>query len=246
MKSLQHYLTLVKKDYSFKVKLLSPIKKEQLVLITKAFERYNVVSISKPVKTIFHNNPVDFANVSAGEVYSVVVKTEYPASTYIVKEELKSLLNLTHDYVVVRGENDPLESRQEAEIQNTEINTVVKKKGLFTDALLNHPDYPEVEQPEVLYGDDYNKKLLKGLAQERSNRESNPSLPTTDLIKGLNKDTTKDNDKVINTSLSKGKVKSPTDNVSKVGNVLDKVEITKMVKDANGKSSKLTAKKRGQ
>lgn len=176
MKSFYHYLAEAKKEYSYKIKLISAVDDAAVSRIERALVKYDIISISKPKKTILQAAPLDFKRASNVEVWIIDVVTHLPASSYVMWEELRTALEIPGDNIVVRGLNEPMEiESQRIEAQHNMDKEAVKD-GLIRDSLLGvDGTYPEYEAgiSDTPYGDEYNKRLLNYLAQVQANRPQN-------------------------------------------------------------------------
>lgn len=175
MKSFYHYLAEAKKEYSYKIKLISAVDDAAMSKIERALVKYDIISISKPKKTILQAAPLDFKRASNAEVWIIDVVTHLPASSYMMWEELRTALGVHGDNIVVRGFNEPLEiESQRIEAQHNMDKEAVAD-GLVRDSLLGADAYEEHEPVpgEAPYGDAYNKRLLNYLAQVQANRPQN-------------------------------------------------------------------------
>lgn len=160
----KQYLAESEKTYCYRIKTVGQIDKSHLSQIEKYLQRYNLKTISKITKTILQSNPMDFASVQNAEVFIVDIETGLPISSYILGRELAGLLKLPEDYLVVRGENDPLEIQNDMYRQSQEISDRMSGKGQEQSSLLDvDSDYPAAEKTadgSNYYGNEYNEKFL--------------------------------------------------------------------------------------
>lgn len=160
MKNFRDYLEESKRVYRFRIKTVVPIHDGMMDRIEDTLKAYDAVMISRPKTTILHTHPLDFPNVSAGEVTIIDVETALPASSYEMMMNLRSALNIPEPYIVVRGEYEPQE-RYTRQINDRE------------ELMAQHPTAPllstesssaENDLPiPTLYGDAYNMSLLRYL-----------------------------------------------------------------------------------
>jgi hypothetical protein len=175
MKTFYHYLAEAKKEYSYKIKLISAVDDAAVSRIERALVKYDIISISKPKKTILQAAPLDFKRAANAEVWIIDLVTHLPASSYMMWEELRSALGIHGDNIVVRGFNEPMEiESQRIEAQHN-MDKKALEDGLIRDSLLGADAYEEHEPApgEVPYGDAYNRKLLNYLSQVQANRPQN-------------------------------------------------------------------------
>src|ERR1700691_306970 len=165
MKNLYQYLSESIKEYSYRIRLAVPVDDFYINLIKNILVKYDLVSI-KQSQTIMQFCPLDFPSLQMGEVHIVDIVTHIPICTAILQQEIRGILNIPVEYLVVRGLNEPLE------LETDSLNNPIIKD--INDPLLNtSPKYPDAEPSlkDVPYGDVYNQKLLHYLAKVSSERK---------------------------------------------------------------------------
>lgn len=195
MKNFFQYLAEATKEYEYRIRTIVPITDVSMAKLKKVLDKYNLISISDPKKTILQDSPLDFPNVGMAEVYIVDIKTGVPASSEVLLQELRGALNIPWSKIVVRSKNDPMEI--ETQIQNSEDKGL---KDSDQDPLLStDPAYKEynlsLDEPPS-FGDDYNKKFLAYLARVAAERKEveavvqpeNMKKSSFGLMSELNKD----------------------------------------------------------
>lgn len=183
MKTFAQYLAESTKEYTYRVKTVVPIDDKFLDRLETVLRKYNIVDVSAPKKTIIQNNPLDFKDIGHAEVFIVDVTTRIPASSYIMQQELRGVLNIPEKYIVVRGKNEPIEIETMGIQAAQEIEAEAKEKGLTPAPLLSaEPTYQEVDydaQKDPAYGDEYNKKFLNYLKNVEYARPDMTAEPAT-------------------------------------------------------------------
>ena len=171
MSLLRHYLTDT--TYHYRVKTVVELDDAAMDRIEKACAKYVPKDISAVMKTVFQRHPLDFPGIDNGEVYIVDLTFEYPASSYVLQQELRYALNIPEKFIIVRGDNDPSEIETQRLNAVADLEEEADAKGLERDALLNHPDYPEAEKidAEDYYGDAYNSRLTDYLHRIKEERK---------------------------------------------------------------------------
>lgn len=177
-------------EYSYRIKTIVELNDEQMASLENILQKYELISMEKPFKTVMHQHPLDFADVEHAEVFIIDVKTHLPVSAYVLQQELRAVLRIPEKYIVVRTDNDPMEvetSRQQALQQ---IEQEAREKGFEPASLLSvESEYPEAEYSipgEEMYGDQYNSKFLEYLAQIAATRETENVDPPAPLFSWLN------------------------------------------------------------
>lgn len=145
MKKLFEYLQEVDKEYSWRLKFAKPVSDDDMAKIESLLARYDVKKVSEAKKTIIQGRAMDFADLGPTEVYMVDAVCGLPATREAIREVLAKGLGIPMNLIVVRTEDEPLETdRAEKE---------VSKEPLLTS------DYEKTEQAKV-YGSEYNQKLV--------------------------------------------------------------------------------------
>lgn len=221
MKSFYHYLAESAKVYKYRVKSIAPIDDHFIATLKEALFKYDVKSVSKPKKLMAQKAPLDFKAFTMAEVYILDIETAVPASSYVLAIELREALQLSDSFLVVRGENEPIE------IEAQKIEEIHKDDE--HKAVLDNPNYEGEEQPkEVAYGDSYNKKFLNYLAQKKAETEAQ-TVPAIEEIKKTNKFswlTKKDNQVADDFNKDFDTVKPVHSNTKKAGGKAEKPNLT--------------------
>jgi hypothetical protein len=216
MKSFYQYLAESVKEYRYRIKSVVPMDDNFISTVKKALFKYNVTSVSAVKKTPMQNAPLDFRDVGSAEVHIIDIVTTVPASSYVLATGLHSALQLSPKFLIVRGENEPVELEAEA-IEN--------RKEPTGEALLDDATMKEAEATvEVAYGDEYNKKFLNYLAKTKAENED-AEVPAIEEVKKVAKfswlnpkdstvadDFNKDQDTVkpVHVNSVKGKAEKPS------------------------------------
>jgi hypothetical protein len=167
----KQYIADAQRFYHYRVKTICVLDDHAMDWFERVLLKYDPVDITKPHKTIIQKNPLDFKNVAAAEVWIVDVTTALPASGYVLQKELQLALGIPENYIVVRGENDPIEIENDRLVADEQMDLDAAAKGLTRDALLTDQDYSEVDttDPE-LYGAKYNSQFLGFLRTVQKDR----------------------------------------------------------------------------
>lgn len=175
MKSFYHYLAESAKEYRYRVKTIVPIDEAFVKVVKETLFKYGVKEVSKPKKLMPQKNPLDFRDQDLVEVSILDIVLESAASSFILASSLRGTLRLLENQLVVRGENEPVE------IEARAIEEIHKDSEY--SAKLSDPMYEQEDQPkEVAYGDEYNKRLLDYLAQDKANND-NKEVPAIEEVK---------------------------------------------------------------
>jgi len=189
--SFLKYLSESEKSYKYRLKTVAVDLSESEILdrIEYYLQRFKLLDISRPFKTILQKVPLDFPNVTNAEVYMLDIETAFPLSSYVAAQELRALLGIPENMLVVRGANEPIEIETTLINQKQEVEDEAAKQDLVTAPLLNtDPVYPDSEQTadgSNYYGNSYNNNLLDTLQKIADERKPVKFDPPSTLFKWL-------------------------------------------------------------
>jgi len=191
MKSFKHYLLESNREYHYRIKTVVEMNDDRLDRVERLLQKYNLMDISNPKKTLMQRHPLDFQDLDHAEVWIVDVVTGLPVSAYILQQEIRTVLEISETFVIVRTDNDPLEVETEMRNAIDDINDQGKKLGLDKNTLMNTTGYLDSEMGldgKTFYGDEYNNKLRDYLANISATRKPEvKSSPLFDFVKGNEK-----------------------------------------------------------
>lgn len=252
--NFKQYLAESEKTYNYRLKTVAPLEKGMVSKIEKYLARFNLIKTSTVRKTPLQKSPMDFESIPNREVFMFDFTLGLPVSGFIMRRELVSLLGLPEDYLIVRGENDPIEVQNDRLVQQAEIQAKADKAGLEAAPLLStesvHPDAEHTADGSNYYGDSYNSRLLdylKQVAGERREKEKvEPKAPLFSWL-DMPKDTgapaqdasdfNKGHHKTVASSEAGAKTTARTGNFDDEGTVIKKTFI-----DKSGKARTLSGK----
>ncbi|NJO62839.1 MAG: hypothetical protein HC836_32830 [Richelia sp. RM2_1_2] len=242
MKTFLEHLFESDKEYHFRIKTIVPLDDAMLDRVERVLRKYELRDFKGPTKTIFQDHPLDFSDISAAEVFIIDVVIGVPQSSYILQQELRDALSISEKFIVVRGDNEPLEVETQRMRMQKEIANQANEKGLKKSSLLDTDStYSESEfeaDGAQFFGNEHVSKFLNTLATVASSRNSPVVEPKSGLFNWL-KDAPKADveldDTTFNTNIQDApkvvpwwKVKSESnaleDNVSIQGNLDDDSE----------------------
>jgi hypothetical protein len=196
--SFLKYLSESEKTYKYRIKTVAVDLSESQILdrIEYYLQRFKLVDLSRPFKTILQKVPLDFPNVTNAEVFMLDIETAFPLSSYVAAQELRNLLGIPENMLVVRGVNEPIEIETSMLNQKQEVADAAEKKDLEPASLLGtDPVYPENEQTadaQNYYGDSYNSRFLATLQDIEDERKPTKFDPPSALFKWLDMPKTSD------------------------------------------------------
>ena len=171
MKSIKQYIVESTTEHAYILKLAVEPTAEQLIVIENYLKNFGLVHFSKLKKA--SDERFDFFDISNRDVYSIRFVTQTPLSSYVLQQEMRSLLNVPEKFIVVRTSNEPVEVEAEDERFRQESDQEALDKGLYPGPRLSIKRfYDDAEQPIVdsAYGDEYNKNFLEYLATIKATR----------------------------------------------------------------------------
>lgn len=152
MKTLFEYVEEAEKEYNFRIKFAVPLDGTMHDKMEQLLGKFDVKKVGTVKKTILQGRPVDFADLGPSEIYIVDVVLGLPVNREAVRDVLANGLQIAISKIVVRTENEPLETdREEKEPSG---------KALLTS------EYEKTEDGKKYYGDEYNQNLVKGHKSE--------------------------------------------------------------------------------
>jgi hypothetical protein len=155
MKSFKQYLAEAVKEIPVRIKLATDVNDDMVDCIEAELQRYDVVSVSNPTKTIKN-----------AEVFIIDAVVRMPMSFETFRRNLSDKLAIPYDYVVVKGENDPLEGENELEVKRNTADPEDYKTKIGQDYT---DEESKVEGDH--FGEKHKENFLKTLAD---NKEKDP------------------------------------------------------------------------
>lgn len=135
------------KIYEYKIKFCVQPTEEQLRAFLYYVQKYDPIEVTEPVRSIIQKNPLDFPDIENTEVYTMVLKTTLPVSSYVLQQEIKNWLGIPEKFVVVRNKFEPLNIESDYINAENEIRDEVQKNDWnFLSKLSTDQDYRESEQ----------------------------------------------------------------------------------------------------
>ena len=181
MKNFKEYLAESSKDHNYVIKFSQQPTEEQVQIIAEWLKRYELKAFAKPQK--IEKDHMDFIDIPNKDVYKIEFTIGTPCVSYILQQDLRVCSNIPEKYIVVRGASEPIERYAEYDIWRRLADKEADDAGDEHAARLStNREYDATEQPQAgpLFGNDYNKGLLKylaGVADSRPNMEVHPSAP---------------------------------------------------------------------
>ena len=167
MKSFKQYLAEAVKEIPVRIKLATDVNDDMVDCIEAELQRYDVVSVGNPTKTIMQEHPLDFGTkIKNAEVFIIDAVVRMPMSFETFRRNLSDKLAIQYDYVVVKGENDPLEGENELEVKRNTANPEDYETKIGQDYT---DEESKVEGDH--FGEKHKENFLKTLAD---NKEKDP------------------------------------------------------------------------
>ncbi len=255
MKKFRHYLAESSREHHYALKLSINPTDDQLDKIETYLKKFDLIDISNPVK--LERDTVDFPGTSDHSIYQIHLTLGMSISQYHLMQQLKSILNIPEDFIVVRSSNEPMQVYAEEQESNGPAHDPINPEGKSSASRLStDPAYDDDEQPLVtdIFGDEYNKKLLDYLRSVADDRKPDHYEPPSPLFIWIYMDKAMAADKLAVDDFNaahdtpkpvydKGKDTAPIDPIflGRGGNFDDAASnSTRFLKDVNGKRSTLS------
>lgn len=166
MKTLNDYLTLVEKEYNYRIKVAKELTEKQFDRMERILQKYDLLEVKSIHKTPIQKSPLDFATLDNVEVYIIDIVTRLPMSPTIFRNTMAETLRMHPNYIIVRGDNDPLDRYNQEIVDMQEQDYVVKM--LDIDYKSDGVDAADIHSPE------YRENLVKDI--ETVTMEENNNL----------------------------------------------------------------------
>jgi len=193
---LKEYITeSFNKEYGYRLKFAADCGSDQMDMLEKCLDKYNLVSATPFKRTPIEENPKEFfrakGTTCTSEVCSTDIILKYPVNERILEVWLAVNMGLDHERVIALGIKEP--RRIESEIAQQRATDDVDRQVSEEDALLNdeNMEHYEAQNEEIdfkanFFGEEYNKKFLDELAKIK--KEKGPSYfsnyPTKEQLMG--------------------------------------------------------------
>lgn len=164
MKTLHDYINTIKKTYNYRLKFAIELEDEHYTIIENILQKYNLINVGDVFKTPIQKNPLDFPTLSVAEVLIIDIETEIPMSPYSFTHTFAQAARISPDFIHVRNDSSPYNTYEQQIIDYQEKDYVVK----LTDP---HYESDGVEDQQ-LYGDEYNKELVKTILADRDEKKT--------------------------------------------------------------------------
>jgi hypothetical protein len=166
LKSLKDFISQVKKDYTYTIKIAAPSMPEQSInQIEDELKKYNLQEFGGFKESLIQENPLDFPTARNVRVYTADVTVQYPFTIDTIERVISQAASIPRGYVVVYSEKDPRKQYTQEYLERNSPDFQENYKPLLgsEDPEVNHDD---------LYGEKYNEKFLKGELEKRKKQES--------------------------------------------------------------------------
>lgn len=168
MKSFKQYLSEAVQENPVRIKIACEVTDDMMNIIERELERYDIVSINKPTKTIMQEHPLDFGTkVKNAEVYIIDAIVHMPISHETFRRNLSDKLAIAYETIVVKGPNDPIEQEQEAEVNRQQAEPEDYEPKMGQDYSDDEKKANESETP--IAGEEHKKNFLKDVKDFRDN-----------------------------------------------------------------------------
>ena len=112
MRSFAYYLTESKKTYKFKIRVAGELPEGVADTLERSLQKYDVLNITAGKSTPIQEKPLDFPQLQNSEVTHYEVELNYPTTSHVLEHYLVEACGISHSYINVRGEHDPVEELQ--------------------------------------------------------------------------------------------------------------------------------------
>ena len=168
------------KEYGYRVKFAADCGSDQMDMLEKCLDKYNLVSATPFKRTPIEENPKEFYRAKGTQCTSEVCSTDiilkYPVNERILEVYVAVACGCDHDRVIVMGVNNP--KRIESEMAEERLANDKDRQVDVPEAVLDEvdssadQDHYETQQGGVtdgpLFGEEYNAKFLAELEKVKA------------------------------------------------------------------------------
>jgi hypothetical protein len=171
--ALKQYIEDAAKQYSFRLKAVVPIDDAAMDRIEMVLAKHDLLTITKPYKTIVQRTPLDFPQLRAAEVYILDITLGLPVAPHVLRNDIRDVLNAPDDSIVLRTRSEPGEMETESLNALADIAVEAERRGLKPASLLTDTAYDDADllSDDQLYGNAYNTAFLSHLQSVRQERD---------------------------------------------------------------------------
>ena len=193
---LKDYITeSFNKEYGYRVKFAADCGSDQMDMLEKCLDKYNLVSATPFKRTPIEENPKEFYRAKGTQCTSEVCSTDiilkYPVNERILEVWLAVNMGMDHARVLAYGVKDP--RRIESEMAEMRAKDDVDRQVSEEDALLNdeNMEHYKAQNEEIdfkanFFGEEYNTKFLEELAKIKAEKGADyfRNYPSKDELMG--------------------------------------------------------------
>lgn len=155
-------------ENTVRIKVAMELTPEQMDRIERFMQKYDLKEITAPRRTPLQHRPLDFTDITNAEVYIFDATVGYPVQTHALKQEIRELLDIPEQYVIVRNENDPMDW------EHFKYDDNMNKEGaLLSDDPNYDPNETHIKEEEPSYGDKFVQGKMSIMSQIRAERVMN-------------------------------------------------------------------------
>jgi len=174
MKTFSDFLTESQKTYKFIIRVAGELPEGFADALERNIDKYKLLNLSSPKTSPIQAKPLDFPQLQNCEVTQYEAEVQYPTTPHVLERYLADCCGISHSYITVRGEGDPIEAQQPDKSEDEEpYETLLDKEDMGGESAQD-----SVGSSRVM-------ELLKELEKDRSEREVDP---VAEAPKGESKD----------------------------------------------------------
>lgn len=190
MKLCDYLTESFSKEYSYRIKLAADCGPDQMTVLEKCLQKYNLVSAAPWKRTPIQENPSEFVRLKncyfTSEVSATDVVLKYPANPRILEVWLAVNMGVDHNRVIVYGIDEP----RRAAADDNAVRYMEDKDRYPNpeESFLANEDVNDIFDGSVLYGEEYNQNFLAELQRIKAEKGADyfRSYPSKDEIMGDN------------------------------------------------------------
>lgn len=115
MRNFSDFLTESTKTYKFIVRVAGELPEGFKDHLESSLDKFKLLNLSAGKTTPIQAKPLDFPQLTNCEVHHFEVEVQYPTTPHVLERYLVQCCGVSHSYIIVRGEGDPIEEQQTEE-----------------------------------------------------------------------------------------------------------------------------------
>lgn len=118
MKNFSDFLVESAKTYKFIIRVAGEMPEGFKDNLERSLDKFKLLGLTAGKTTPIQAKPLDFPQLSNCEVHHFEAEVQYPTTPHVLEHYLVQCCDISHSYLIVRGEGDPIELQQTEESED--------------------------------------------------------------------------------------------------------------------------------